>query len=399
MIRTVYKLFGLLFTFLFIQQSAFAQCNINFCGGSPILTASAPVFNSANSSIDIDNITFGNIGCTQGSFTAGLDIYIYQLLPNGNRVTLCNVLNPSPDNVLGNVKIGLGQTSICGSSVNIGTITLDSSNGFIACDGALYEVEMALYVTTNSSFLNSNLTVYSQLSSTEYLVNNIGTVEANMTNSFPGSGDPLILSNISEWGTGNSGTLNVPCNTDVDLFIQGQSLLGNCPPMNDYATVIPSEMVNVFSYQIGGTTTIVQSAFTGAAGGQTSGPNPSLNGACYSGILTDNTPYTFLASNLANACNGNSVVLSISTTDQFTNQTVTDQLTIIYGTNTSCPTTLNYTNNILSGTYAASQSITASNTINSTQNVNFEAGNVVCLDIGFEVNQNADFSAIIDGCP
>jgi len=384
---------------LLINHTAFAQCNINFCSGSPVLTASAPVFNPLNSSININNVTFGNIGCTQGSYTAGLDIYIYQLLPNGSRVENCNVLNPSPSNVLGNVKIGLGQTSICGSSINLGTITIDGSNGFMACDGALYEVELALYITTNTGFLNSNLTVYSQLQSSEYLVNNLGTVEANMTNSFPGSGQPLILSNISEWGTGNSGTLNVACNTDVSLFVQGQSILANCPSLADYNAVIPSQMINAFSYLSGGTTTVVQSAFTGAAGGQTSGPDPNLNGACYSGILTDVAPYVFLASNVANPCNGNSVILTISTTDSFTGQTVSDQITIVYGTVPNCPTNLTYNSNILSGTYAASQSITATNSISSGQNVNFEAGNVICLDNNFEVNQNADFSAIIDPCP
>lgn len=397
MLRSLSKFLLLNCTLILLAHSAIAQCDINACTGSPIITASTPVFNSATSSIDIDNITFGNISCSQANYEAGLDIYVYQLLPDGTRATLCNVLNPAPDNVLGNVKIGLGQTSICGSSINIGTITLDSSNGFIACDGALYEVELALYITTNTSFLNSNLTVYSQLPSMEYTVNNLGTVEANMTGSYPGGGQPLVFSNISQWGTGATGTLNVACNTNVSLFVQGQSLLGNCPPTSDYTTVIPSEMINVFSYQTGGSTTIIQSAFTGASGGQTTGPDPNLNGACYSGILTDGAPYIFSASNIANPCNGNSVTLTISTTDQFTNQTVTDQLTIVYGT--SCPVALNYTNNLLSGTYSASQSITATNSINFGQNVNFEAGNVICLDNNFEVNQNADFSAIIDPCP
>ena len=396
--RVLHKTIGLLFTCFLLVNIAYGQCNINFCG-TPTLTASAPVFNAASSSIDIDNITFGNIGCTAANYQTGLDIYVYQVLPNGSRAALCNVLNPAPDNVLGNIKVGLGQTTICGSSINIGTISLDSSNGFIACDGALYEVELALYVTTNTGFINSNLTVYSQLSSSEYTVNNLGTVEANMSGTFPAGAQPLILSNISEWGTGNTGTLNVPCNTDVSLFVQGQSLLANCPPLSDYNTVIPSQMNNIFSYQTGGSTTIVQSAFTGASGGQLTGPSAALNGACYSGILTSSSPYVFSASNLTNACNGNSVVLTISTIDGFTGQTVTDQLTIIYGSTPNCPSVLNYTNSIASGTYAASQSITATNTINSSQNVNFEAGNVICLDPGFEVIQNATFSAIIDGCP
>ena len=374
------------------------QCNINFCAGGPTISADAPVFNSNTGSITIDNFIIGEFGCTENTYRTGLEIYVYQLLPNGNRVFQCNVQNPSPDNTIGNISIDFGQVDLCGVSFNIGSIIADASNGFEACDGATYEIEAAIYITDDLSLATGNQTIYSQLPSSEYESISLGTVEANITGQFPGNGQPLITSIIEEYNTGSAGTITVACDTDVDLYVEGLSRIANCAPYNDLTTGIPSELENELSYSInGGASVIVQDSSTGATGGQLFGPDPAFGGFCYSGIYTS-SPYVFTASNVPNVCDGATVVVSISTTDLFTNQTVTDLITIIFEPEV-CVNVLNVNDNsIPSGSYSANQTVNSAGRVLNGRDVEMNAGNSVNLNNNFEVKANADFHAFIGSC-
>lgn len=383
----------------FISLETVAQCSINFCPGGATLTADAPTFNANNGSIFVDNIVIGDFGCAANNYRTGLELYVYQLMPNGNRVFQCNVQNPSPDNTIGNISIDFGQTNLCGTSFNIGSITADSANGFEACDGARYEIEAVLFVTDDLSLTVGNQTVFSQLSATEYTVLNLGTIDANITGTFPGNGQPLTTSSITEFNTGSSNTITVDCTTDVELYVEGLSRLSSCVPYNDLSTGIPSELENEFSFTVnGGASTIIQNSATGAAGGQLQGPDPALGGFCYSGILTDNTPYVFAASNVANVCDGATVVITLSTTDLFTNQTVTDQFTIIYEP-LNCVNVLTVNaNNIASGSYSANQIVNSAGRVLNGSDVEMNASNCINLNNNFEVKANADYHAFIGPC-
>jgi len=381
---------------LLLPFNIIAQCSINFCG-TPTLSADPPVFNAANGSLEVNNINIGNIGCTAATYKTGLDIYIYQLLPDGSRVYQCNVQNPSPDNTIGNINVDFGQVNICGIDFNLGSIVADASNGFSPCDGATYEVEAVLYVTTNTTLATGNQTVYSQLSNSEFTSVNLGTVETDVSGTFPGNGQPLISSIIEDFATGNSGTITVNCGTDVDLYIEGLSRLANCDPYSDISIGIPSELENNLYYTVdGGSPISIQSPGSGSAGGQQTGPDAALSGLCYSGIYTDQ-PYVFPASNVPNACaNGATVVITIETTDLYTNQTVTDQLTIVY---TACTANLFVNNSpIQDNLYQAGISINSTGTVGNNGNVEFQAGQTINMNNNFEVPASADFCARIAPC-
>lgn len=381
--------------FVMIGYLSMAQCNVSFCG-NPVLNSDAPVYNAVTNSIDINNLTFGNIGCSLANKQLGVDVYVYQILPDNTKATLCNVLDVAPENVVGYARINLGNSNICGNTFNIGTIVLNNANGFNICDGTTYEVEMALFATNNTSFFNSEKTVYSLLPTSEYLVENLGQIDIDILNVFPGNGQPLILNEISDWTTRSSGGITVPCNSDVELFLQGQSLLGNCFPYDDYTVAITSELVNLFTYSINGAPPIVvENSSTGTSDGQTSGPAQN-NGDCYGGILTNAEPYVFEASNVANPCN-TSVEFKMITFDIFTNQNKESIFTVTYSNN--CVNNLVLNNTILgSGTYRAGQTITSNASLINNGIVNFYAASEIALNNGFTVNSNNEFLAHIEPC-
>jgi len=385
-----------LLLFSIVNTATFAQCDINFCSASPNVTANTPVFNVGNRSIDIDNVIFGNIGCNESDFIVGIDFYVYQILPDGSQVKNCNVLNPIPNNILGVVHLDMGKASICNADFNIGKVSIGENEGFEICDGGRYQIEIALYATTNTNFRNSNKTVDSELNSREYKLFNMGTVETNLTNTFT-NGQPIIYTEISNWATGSSNTIVVPCNQDVDLYVQGQSIIADCAPYGDYSNAIPSEMINTFTYSVnGGTPIVIEDSTTGASGGQISGAISSINSACYGGIITNINPYTFDASNIPNACGGTSVEFKISTEDFFTNETKTASYTVIFD---SCVPNLTLNNTNLNNlVYPAAQNVNSAGTIANNGNVVFQAGIQVCLNNNFMVPSGADFAAEIAAC-
>lgn len=379
-----------------LNTPAMAQCNLNSCGTPASLSANAPVFNSANRSIQINNITFANAACNAANFILGIDFYVYQLLPNGNRIINCNVLNPFPNNTLGVVHLDMGNTSICDKDFEIDNFIIDANNGFEICDGARYEIEMALYTTTNLNFKNLNKTVDAELNSSEYKLVNLGVVETNISNTFS-NGQPIITTEISNWASRSNSTIVVPCNQNVDIYVQGQSVIANCAPFNNFSNAIPSEMVNTFSYSVnGGVPVIIENSSTGASGGQLTGAINSIISACYGGIMTDKVPYTFEASNLANACGGTTVKFIINTTDVFTGLSKSADYTIIYG---NCVPVLTVNNSSINNSvYAASQMVNSTGNIANNGNVVFRAGEQICLNNRFSVPVEANFTAEIGAC-
>jgi len=244
--------------------SSFGQCDINAgCTGEPFLSIDPPVFDEATGILTFNNITFGEINCTAPIFTTGVNIYIYQLLPNGDRMELCNFGSIGPD------------------------------SGFEACDGALLEIEAVLYITEDLIFDPYEESVYSALSPEEFISIDLGTLDININNEFPGGGLPLTTAVINEFTTGSDGPLTVNCGDDVGLYVEGLSRLANCLPYDNISTGIPSELINVFSYTInGGAPIIIPSS--------------------------------------ADLCDGSTVVVTIATTDVFTGITESDDITIIY---------------------------------------------------------------------
>lgn len=373
---------------------AFAQCNINACG-TTFISANQPVFNTVNKTIVINNVTFANIGCNLSNINVGIDFYVYQVLPDGSRVRNCNVLNPVPNNTLGIVKLDLGQSPLCNRTFNVGSIVLDDNAGFEICDGGRYEIEMAAYATSDLAFKGTSKTVDSQLSSFEYKLISLGIVEANITNTFSG-GQSLIVTEVSDWSTRSSTTKYVPCNTDVNIYVQGQSIMSDCTPLGDYTKSIPSQMTNTFSYTVnGGQPIIIEDASTGASGGQLSGSISGSRNYCYGGIITDATPYIFRPSNLVNACNGTTVKFTISTFDTFTNRTKASSYTIVYG---QCVPALTLNNIVATGSYTAAQTINSGGTIANNANVVYQSGSMINLNNNFTVNAGSQFLADISPC-
>jgi len=322
---------------------SFGQCDVNTgCAGAPILTIDAPVFDAASSSIVLNNITFGEFECTAATYQSGIVVYIYQLLPNGDRMELCNVVNAAPYNVVGSVAFGFGQTSFCGmGTTNVGTLDIGPDQGFEACDGAFLEVEAVLFITDNMGFNPSTGSVYNNLNANEYISVALGNVELNINNEFPGGGQPLTTAIINEFDTGSDGPLTVNCGEDVDLYVEGLSRLANCTAYSYLGTGISSELSNVLSYTVnGGAPVIVLDPSTGAFGGQLTGPDPALGGLCYAGVftikdhpdgVTPDDPYTLEWADLPqDLCAGSTVVVTITTTDIFTGVTLSDDITINY---------------------------------------------------------------------
>jgi len=378
-------------------NEVFAQCNINQCTRIATISADAPFFNANNKSIVINNIAFANPTCVIPNFIIGIDIYVYQLLPDNSQVRNCNVLQPIPDNLLGVVQLDMGNSTLCNQSFNIGSINLNANNGFDICDGARYQIEMALYATTNLNFKNLNKTVDAVLSSSEYKLINLGIVEANITNTFT-NGQPLMIANVLNWDTRSNSTVVVPCNQDVEIYVQGQSIIADCAPFGDFSNAIPSEMVNTFTYSVnGGSEVVIENSSTGARGGQLTGAISSANSACYGGILTNIVPYTFdVSSTIGNACGGTEVTFTIVTRDVFTSLTKSASHSIIFD---NCVPALSLNqNNISSPVYAAAQTVQSTGSVANNANVVFQAGSQVSLNNNFSIPKSANFAAEIYAC-
>jgi len=374
------------------------QCNINSCNSLSKISVDAVYFDNTSKSINLTNVEFKNVQCNDVNYAIGLDVYVYQLLPDGTRDQSCNVIDQTPDNVLGFTRFDLGNTSFCGYSFTIDTIKINDNYNFIPCDGALYEIEMAIYATTDTSFLTTVTTVYSALNSTEYEMLSLGTVSANISNTFAGNAQPYLVNNISLWQNSlNLDTVIVPCNTDVSLFLQAQSIIADCPPYGDYSSAIPSEMSSILLYtENGGFPQLLLDPNTGASGGQQTGADSS--DSCYGGIYTHN-PYIFEAQNLVQACDSSVVTFTLYLQDLYINQTISKQLIIQYiDTNGSmyCTPFLQLSNTLNAGDYIAADSIysNAYNTFSNT--VNLQAAHRIKLTNGFKSGTN--FSAQIGNC-
>ena len=328
--RLLYFLF-LITPLTFLSHFALSQCDINSgCAGAPVLLVDAPTFDSNSLSITLGNVTVGEFACTSATYQSGVAFYLYQLLPDGSRMVLCNVLNDPPFNVIGSIAFSFGQTSFCdGNPMSIGSFNFGAAEGFIACDGAFLEIEAAMYITDNMAFDPSSESVFSALTANEFITVDLGTLNIDINDEFAGNGQPLTSANVTDLETGGDGPIAANCGDDVQLFVEGLSRLANCPDYDDINTGIASELSNEFFYTVnGGAPVIIQNAATGAAGGQLTGPDPAIAGNCYAGILGD---YTLAWADLpADLCDGSTVVVTITTSDVFTGQTVSDDITINY---------------------------------------------------------------------
>lgn len=377
-----------------LVNKVYSQCNINTCGVT--FSADTIYFDAANQALEITNINWGQLSCYTTNMQIGLDVYIYQILPNGSRSEACNVLNPFPDNLTGYVNFDFGSDALCRHTFNLDTITIDSSDGFYPCDGALYEVELALYVTVDTAFLNSGLTANNHLHSDEYLMYSLGFVETHITNTFPGNGQPLLLNELSQWDTGINDTIWLNCNEDVELFMQGQSLLGNCEILSDFTAAIPSQTTNIFIYSVNGNPPqLVMDTTLTYSGGQLS--DIQANNYCYGGILTHTTPYVFSSTLLNNPCDGTTVTLTLYTHDGFTNQLQTSKLTLVY--REACVDVINlHEIPIISNIYSAGQHIFSKGTVASNDTIMMKAGERITLQTGFKAEAGSMYRAEIEPC-
>jgi len=392
-----YKRTATTFLILFLLLGAkftFGQCNILSCNGLSKIAVDTVYFDNTSKSINLTNVEFKNIQCNQTNFNIGLDVYVYQILPDGSRIESCSVLGQTPDNVLGFTRFNLGNSSLCGYTFAIDTIIIDSNYNFIPCDGAVYDIELAIYATTDTTFLTTNTTAYSALNATEYEILSLGTVVANINNVFAGNAQPLLINKLSLWQDNLSlDTIFVPCNTDVPLFLQAQSIIADCPPYGDYSSAIPSEMSSVLVYsENGGFPKLLLDPDLGYIGGQQTGKDSS--GFCYAGIYT-HTPYIFKAQNVAQPCDSSTVLLTLYLQDAFIDQTVSQQLVIQYISDL-CKPFMQLTGTIYTANYAAADSIYSNAQTFANDTVNLKAASRIKLTTGFK--SGSYFSAYIDNC-
>jgi len=384
-----------LFLMLCISTNfVFGQCNITLCNAQSKISVGSVYFSASDLSINLTNLEFRNVQCNSANYLIGVDIYVYQLLPDGTRDQSCNVLGQTPDNVLGFSRLDLGNTSFCGNNFVIDTFKIDNNYNFIPCDGAVYEIEAAIYVTTDVSFSNAIATVYNELSPNEYEILNLGTVTANINNVFTAGAQPLLINNISPWQNSSGiDTLVVPCNTDVPLFLQAQSIIADCPPYGDYSQAIPSEMSSIFVFiENGGSPQIMLDPNDGTSGGQQTGAN--IQGLCYGGIYSQ-TPYIFEAANVTQPCNNTIVALTLYLQDLYTNQTISNKLFIKYA-DSVCNPFLQLTGTLNTGNYVAADSIYSNANVSSNNIVEMQAQHRIKLTTGFKSGMY--FSAHIDDC-
>jgi len=347
----------------FNSTFSLAQCTISSCPNPAISSGNATWTNGiegmSNGFISVSGITLGNIDCLTGE--AGLEIYIYQLLPDGSRMSLCNVANPTPDNFIFKFPIGVGSVSDCSDTAFPlpDQVFFDHSNngtnsGMYLCEGGVYEVILAVYVNDTGIPISSEQSVFSVLNPNQYVEQNIGTFFVNYTNEFSAP-NPFPIPNSTATITGPNGeteTMMAACSTEVVLFIEALSYIGRCrversatpdffpfcdpldPNMTTgiYSPSIESELENFLSYTInGGSPVIIREGNSGdvntaAYGGQQTGPGnlPGLGATeCYTG-LCGARPFPVPDS----MCAGDVMVVTLETFDVYTNTTVSDEMTI-----------------------------------------------------------------------
>ena len=368
----------LFFTTLFFLNSnlLLGQCTITSCPNPVIVSGNATwtdgTQGTANGFLSVTGLTLGNVDCLTGD--AGLDIYVYQLLPDGTRMAFCNVANSAPDNFIYKFPIGIGPASDCSNTAFPlpDQIIYDHNNngvnsGMYLCEGGVYEVVIAVYVNDTGAPIDGEQSVFSALNTNQYVELNLGTFFVNYTNEFASPNPfPVPISTASISGpNGETGTMTASCSEDVTLFVEALSYIGRCrverdavpnfypfcdpldPNMNTgiYSPSIESELENFLSYTINGGTPIIirdgnsANAGTEAYGGQQTGPGnlPGLGAnECYTG-LCGARPFPVPDA----MCAGDVMVVSLETFDVYTNATVSDQLTITFtgeGCNNCGPT-------------------------------------------------------------
>ncbi len=393
-------LHALIFTMAIFCSSnhAFSQCNINNCG--VIFSADSLFFDADEQALQITNVNWGKLSCYTTNMNIGLDVYIYQILPNGSRSDNCHVLNPFPNNLSGYVNYDFGSNALCSYEFTLDTISIGSEDGFFPCDGALYEVEMALFVTVDTTFINSTLTANNHLPAEEYILLPMGYVETHISNTFPGNGQPLLINELKPWHTDTTNTTNdtlyVNCYEDVELYLQGQSLLANCHTLNDFTTAIASETSNIFIYAVNGAAPqLLMDSTTLYKGGQLTGIQANDN--CYGGILTHATPYVFTADLLDDACQGTTVNLTLYTHDVFTNQLKSNSLTLVY--KELCDEIIEVHDIPITGKfYSAGLQINSKGRVVANDTIMMKAGERISLQNGFKVEAGSKYRAEIEPC-
>jgi len=306
---------------MFIASYSNGQCTIDDCPSAAAITSGIPFFNEAG--IVIPSVKFNNIYCPDGH--SGIDVYLYQLLPNGERMENCNVFGDSPDNLVGHTQLYFGAADICIDSVLVVDIEITEDDGFVICDGARYEVVLAMWVDdeNDGTYVDGDetpRTVYSVFPNglnDNYIDYNAGIVEINSIED--GLTYPYIINELTQWGTNISSEIEVQTCEDVELFVAGFSLLANCTPYGDFAGDISSEILNTFSYSINGSpNTLLLDVDLGIGG--------PVTGNCYGGILSE-SPTIIPTSNFG-LSDGDEMIVSLATTDFFTNESKVNQLTI-----------------------------------------------------------------------
>ena len=305
-------------TFAVLNLSA--QCNLTDCPDDAVLTSGVPFYNGTG--ITVPAIKFNNIYCPNGN--SAIDIYLYQLLPNGERMDNCNVIGNAPNNIVGRAQVYFGAPSICIDSLFLIDIDITEADGFSICDGAIYEVVLALWVddVNNGTLVIAEeqpATVYEIFPNEEgaqYIDYVAGIVTVEVENS--DIDYPLIVNEIYEWDTYDTNTIYQTCE-DFEFFAAGYSLLANCTPLSDYSNGIGSEIYNTLSYSINGSPSSSLITNTNGIGGP-------VSGNCYGGILTEE-PVVLEASNMGLAV-GDVMTITLTTTDFFTNESVSSSIVI-----------------------------------------------------------------------
>lgn len=307
---------------LLIQLNVEGQCTINDCPDAATLNSGTPYFNG--NGITIPLVNFNNIYCPNGH--SGLDVYLYQILPNGDRMENCNVFSATPDNIGGNVQLYFGAPDVCIDSLLVVDIEITEDDGFVICDGIKYEVVLALWVDdVNIGTLNLEndipTTVYSAFPNglnTNYIDYNAGIIEIDSNDD--DIDFPYIVNEISLWNTtGNDNNIELQTCEDLELYVAGYSLLANCLPYDNFESGINSEIFNTLTYSINGSPSANLLVNNIGIGGP-------VTGNCYGGILSE-TPTIIPTSNFG-LSEDDELIVTITTTDFFTAESKSSSITI-----------------------------------------------------------------------
>jgi len=350
-----------------------AQCTINSCPNPTILSGNISWVDgtqgASNGFLTVTDLTLGNIDCLVGPdpstiVEAGVEIYIYQLLPDGSRITLCDVTNTEPNNFVYKFAIGVGPASDCSDTALAlpdqifydHRDNLNQDSGMYLCDGGVYEVVIAAYVNDTGIPIEDQESVYTYLNPDQYVDVGIGTFFVDYTGEFATPNPypvPISLATISG-PNGETGSITFNCNEEANLFIESYGYIGRCRVEKDpipnfypfcdisdpnmisgtYSNSIPSELETFISYSVNGGAPIIirdgnsGNAGTEAYGGQQTGPGnlPGLGmDVCYTGACGFRT---FPVPD--SMCSGDVIVVTVETFDVYSNTSATDEMTITF---------------------------------------------------------------------